>query len=147
MKLKLFPELYEKNGSGDYAVKLLAGTVNISGTRKNNRKIVILEKVEQVHVAGGSGGCIRGTRRKRVVLIHKTRTGPINLGRRDMDVFSQGIQLSLLVMQPHVCHDISLVPMIRIFPTLGDHGLGGEINYIRGFETFDFLDDLIAMFV
>jgi hypothetical protein len=37
--------------------------------------------------------------------------------------------------------------MIRIFPAFGNHGLGGEINYIRGFETFDFLDYLIAMFV
>jgi hypothetical protein len=64
-----------------------------------------------------------------------------------VDVFLQKIQLPQLVVQLDVRHDVGLVPVVRVLPTFGYHGLSCEIDYIGGAEIFDFLDYLFGVMI
>ena len=62
-----------------------------------------------------------------------------------MKIFGKEIELPQLIVQSDVCQDVGLVPVIGVLPTLGDHGLGREVNDIGSLKLPDCLDDLLAV--
>ena len=54
-----------------------------------------------------------------------------------MKIFGKEIELPQLIVQSDVCQDVGLVPVIGVLPTLGDHGLGREVNDIGSLKLPD----------
>ena len=82
-----------------------------------------------------------------MALIDKPRARTVDFGGRYVKVFPQGIHLPQLVVQPDVCHDIGLVPVVGVLPTFSNHGLSREVYDVRGLEVFDLVDDFVGMVV
>src|SRR5579875_889156 len=122
------PELDEEDCSRNDAIELLSRPVHIGSARVHHRKTVSGVISAKTHIRRRPRYGVRRTWVEGGIFGDESGCAAIDLGRRDVDVAVEKIELAQLVMEPHGRDDVRHEPVIRILPALTDHALSGEID-------------------
>ena len=138
VELKFLAETDRKDRARNDAVELLTGTVDVGGAGPHGGELILVNERPQVEVARGSGGGVGRARVEGRALGDDAARAAVHFGRADVDVFFEPSAAAQRLVQAEVRHDVGLVPVLWVEPTLGDHALGSKVDNHRRGEGVEF---------